>query len=433
MHMRPFEIGLIGVFSVVAIVGILFLALFQTRPSDDELLYGDRVTIWGTLSAAEMNQFLLGASQDISALQVVNYTYVDPRSFENTFVNAIAEGRSPDLIVIPHTMLALLRTKLTPISTETIPVRAFRDSYIDGAEIFLRGDGVYGIPFAVDPLVMYWNRDVFSSGGLTQPPRTWEALVSQTVPTLTRKNTSAEILQSAVAFGEYTNVLHAKRILSLLLLQTGSSIVNEESGRYRVTIADKPSGALAYGDAVFSFYTQFATPSRETYSWNRSKPLDRSAFIGGTLALYFGLGSEWRTIDRENPNLNYDVARVPQGSDATALRTYGDFYAFAIPRASGRAQGAFAVASLFSSPAYAEKLSDAYNFAPVHRALLATTPPDPIAEVLYQSAVVARGWLDPNPQRSDEVFRSAIENILSGGTRAQGVLTDTVQLLENLF
>jgi ABC-type glycerol-3-phosphate transport system substrate-binding protein len=239
MNLRPFEIGLIAFFGIAAIAGVIIVSVFQAKPSEDSLRYGDRVVIWGTLPQAPMDTFLNEVMNNIEALRVVSYMQIDERTFEQTLVNAIAEGRSPDMVIIPHSLIVSHRAKLTPISLETITPRMYRDSYIDGADIFMMSDGVYGVPFAVDPMVMYWNREMFSSSGLAQPPKTWEALVAQTTPALTRLTDSRQVTQSAVAFGEYRNVAHAKDVLALLLLQAGSTLVNESSGTYSVTIGQE--------------------------------------------------------------------------------------------------------------------------------------------------------------------------------------------------
>jgi len=432
MNIRPFEITLIGIFAVAAIAGLIFMSMYSASPSDEARLYGDRVVIWGTLDQRVFENFLTQMTQGNSALSVISYRQVDARNFEYTLVNAIAEGRSPDLLIIPHSMLVQLRAKLTPISYQTITERNFRDAYMDGAEIFMRSDGIYGIPLAIDPMVMYWNRDILASSGFAEPPRTWEGLVSQYVPTITQLTHTRDIQRSTLAFGEYRNVLHAKKIFSMLLLQTGNPIVDEKGPNYQVTFGNSTQG-VSSGETVLNFYTQFALPTRELYSWNRSKNLDRNEFSSGTLGIYFGPGSEWQTIERENPNLNYDVARVPQGAGATTPRTYGDFYAFAIPRASQKPQGAYAVALLFSSPLHAQKLSSELNMAPAQRSLYNLQTNNPFIDVLYQSALVARGWLDPNPQASDIIFRDMIEQTTSGVVRNQNTVIDAVQKLESLF
>lgn len=432
MHIRPFEIALIAFFALAAIGGLTCLKICNVGGTNEPNPYGRSVSIWGTLDQGTMDSILGTLSKENKALQVVSYTEIEERSFQGTLVNAIAEGRSPDLVILPHDLIVSYRTKLEPISFETIPVRDFRDTYIDGAEIFMLSDGIYGIPFAVDPLVMYWNRDVFSSGGLAQPPKTWESF-SQTVKALVRTNDELAITQSAVAFGEYVNVLHAKDILAMLFLQAGSSIVAESDQSYSVTLAKGSQETLSAGDAALTFYTSFVDPKKELYSWNRSKNLDRKEFLNGTLALYFGKGSEKDALERENANLNFDVAPVPQSSGATVVRNYADFYAFSIPRASQNVAGAFAVANYLGSAAVSQIIADAYGFAPVQRSQYAAGNTDPFKSIIYNSALISRGWLDPSPRESGEIFKDMIEGVTSGRTRMKSVIMDAVYGLESLF
>ncbi len=433
MHIRPFEIVLIGIFVIAGIIGVIYLANYKGGDEEAKALYGESVVIWGTLSGDVMNNFLIERSTESPALKVVSYTQIDPRRFEDEFVNAVAEGRSPDLIIIPHALLVAYRTKLSPITFEKLDARTFKDTYVDGAEIFMRTDGIYGLPFAVDPIVMYWNRDIFSSSGLALPPKTWETLVSETTKAIVRTDEDLNITQSAVSFGEYGNVSHAKDILAMLFLQAGSGLVEERDSGYVVTLNQGGTNGLTPGDAVLPFYTQFTNPTNELYSWNRSKSLDRTEFLNGKLALYFGKGSEKGALERENANLNFDVAQVPQGSGATIRRDYGDFYAFAIPRGSRNGQGAYAVASLFTSPTNAQKLVDGFNLAPVHRASFAGAVQDPFKQIMYQSALISRGWLDPSPNETDTIFKKMVDEVATGRTRTKNVIMDAVYELESLL
>ena len=433
MNIRPFEIALIGVFGIAAVFGLFFLSNFNSEESKNQKIYGESISIWGTLDNRVMEDLLYDLAKTNKAFSVVKYKKIDVRSFDSVLLNAIADGQSPDLIVMPHTLLASYRTKLQPISFETIPERTFRDSYIDGADIFMLSDGIYGIPFAVDPLVMYWNKDIFSSSGLAQPPKTWVALLSETVGAIVRTNDDLEVTQSALAFGEYANVTHAKKILSMLFLQSGSTIVEEDDGGYAVTLNRGSENVLPPGEAALTFYTQFVVPSREYYSWNRSKGLDRKAFLDGTLALYFAPGSERKNLERDNPNLNFDTAFVPQGSEVTADRDYGEFYAFAIPRASKNIQGAYAVATQLASKESASVLAEGYSLAPVQRALFAEPLNETHKNVLYKSALISRGWLDPNPDQSSAVFQKMVEDVTSGKVRLKSILNDTVDELKSLY
>ncbi len=439
MHIRPFEIAFLGFFAIAAIAAVFFLRGAETDSQDECAVYGSGLTIWGTFSKSVFDKHLTNFRSGNKCLDLVSYSQVDERSFQSTLVNAIAEGRSPDLVILPHSLIVSERGKLAPISYETITVRDYKDTYIDGAEIFARTDGIYGIPFAVDPLVMYWNRDLFASAGLATPPKTWETLVGETTKALTRVNDRREIAQSAIAFGEYANVAHAKEVISMLFLQAGSSLVDEtrvgeRQISYRVTLNNSHANSLSTGDAVLFFYTQFATPSRDLYTWNRSQGLDRTEFLGGTLALYFGKASEYGELLRENPNLNFDVAPVPQGNDATILRNYGDFYAFSIPKGTRNPVAAMLLARYLGSVESAQALASAYAMAPVHRSALGEVSDDPVKNIVYKSALISRGWLDPDPARTSELFKEMVEDIVSHTDQRIGdIIDDTLYQLENLF
>jgi ABC-type glycerol-3-phosphate transport system substrate-binding protein len=433
MHIRPFEIGLIVVFVLAALIGVFVLSRQDGGGGEGTAaLYGNSFEIWGTADQKAFDSFLDSMVSLDKALDSVTYREIDPRRFESELVNAIAEGRSPEMILIPHTHLATLRTKLQPIALSETPARTFLDTYIDGAQVFLLSDGVFGVPFAVDPLVMYWNRDIFASSGLARAPRTWEELLYETTPAIVRRDSSFDITQSAMSFGEYTNVTNAKEILSMLFIQAGSTIVDEANATYRVTLNQSQNPGTSPAESVISFYTQFANPSSAQYSWNRGMIEDRRAFLQGTLALYFGMGSERRALEEENANLNFDMAAVPQGADASVRRNYGEFYAFAIPRGSTNQRGATVMATFFTRPENAIKLSEVLGFAPVHLSNMRTQG-DVFTPIINDSALIARAWLDPDPEGSDMVFQDMIEATTGGTQRINEVIRDAVDRLQRLF
>ena len=433
MNIRPFQIILIGVFATLAVFSLIFFSLYKGGSEGRVNPYGDSVIIWGTLDRGAFDALRVSIMDDDENFRVVQYVQKDVRTFDTDLPNAIAEGNSPDLVVLSHDMLVKHRAKLQAISYQTIPERTFRDTYVDGAEIFTQSGGVYGIPFAVDPLVMYWNRDMFSSSALASPPRTWESLVLDIVPRLTKVTPSLSLTQSAVGFGEYANIRHAKKILSMLFLQSGSDIVTEQEGRYQITLRQQTNNALPPAEAALTFYTQFSLPTNTNYTWNRSLREDHTQFIAEQLGIYFGPSSEYNMIRGENPNLNFDVAVVPQGAGAITRRTYGTFYAFAIPRASDNLQGAYAVAQLMSNETYGLQLSEALRIAPVRRSLIQAGSNDPVRSIMYESALIARGWYDPDPAQSDGVFRQMVETVTSGRAKVSQTVQDAIDRLELLF
>lgn len=429
-NIRPFQIVLLAIFGFLAIVALIFLSAYQSQKSEETKAYGESVIVWGTLSQDVFKDVFQDVAVNDPAFSVVEYYEVPEASFDEELVNAIAEGRSPDLIVLESNALVLHRAKLFPIPYETFSERQFQDTFVDGAELFARQEGVYGLPFAVDPMVMYWNRDLFAANGLAQPPANWESVVAQVVPRLTVRDTNRNVLQSGVSFGEYSNVAHAKAILVLLALQSGSRMVTEEGDTYQVQI-NTPivEGSRAPLEAAVQFYTDFSNVNSPLYTWNRSLPTDTDAFIAGKLGLYFGLASELDDLQLKNPNLNFDMAAVPQGVSATALRTYGDFYAFAIPRASQNAQGAYAVARTLSSAAVSKQLASALGMASPRRDVLAEGEQDLYRQIIAESALIARSWLDPNPEASAAIFKQMVEDIASNRLRIAEAVGDALSRL----
>ena len=163
---RPFEIFLIAIFAIAGIGGLIYLSTIKNAGSTEAKTYGASVSIWGTFEAGPINEVFNNISSTDEDFKVVSYRYIDERSFANELLNAIAEGNPPDLVLLPHPLFTMFRSKLMVIPAETLSERDFRSFYIDGAEIFARLDGMYAIPLAVDPLVLYWNKDLFSNVGL---------------------------------------------------------------------------------------------------------------------------------------------------------------------------------------------------------------------------------------------------------------------------
>ena len=433
-NIRPFQIALLGIFALMAVVSLALIAGFEGFVATEEKVYGDSVVIWGPFDFQTVDQIFNEIARTDKQFNVVTYEQKDLSTFETELVDAIAEGRGPDVVMISHDLLVSLRAKLLPIPYDTYPERTFKDRFVDGAEIFARIDGVYAIPFAVDPLVMYWNRDLFSAAGFAQPPATWDVLVSQIVPALTRRDSSRAIMQSALAFGEYANVTKAKEVLLTLAMQSGSTLILEDDRGYTVAL-DTPlvSGNRPPLNAAVQFFTDFSNANSQLYSWNRAMQNDRTAFLAGDLALYFGYGSEGVRIEASNPNLNFDAALVPQGAGATVKRVYGDFYGLAIVRTSDNISGSYAAIQTFSQDAFVGPFVSSLALAPASRTLLAAGNSDAIQQVVFASALIARAWLDPSPVSSDNIFAQMIDDIVSSRQKVANAVSDAVRRLELAF
>lgn len=435
MNLRPFQIILLGIFAALAVGGLIFFAVFRGFGGEANP-YGASVEIWGTLDARVFDSVMSAIRDDDDNFHVVSYLEKDSRTFHDELTNAVAEGRGPDAIVLSSNFLVSERAKLYPIPYETLPLRDIKDRYVDGAEIFSLSDGTYGFPFAVDPLVMYWNRDLFASAGLATPPATWEQMVSETVPMLTEVKQSPifSVEQAALAFGEYANVQNASEVLIMLLSQAGSPLITENADGYTALINQSAGQATRPpADAALDFYTQFANPARPVYTWNRSLPQDRNAFLAEDLALYFGFGSEYASLRAGNPNFNFDAARIPQGSGVSIKKSYGVFYGLSILRSSDNFAGTYLALAKLNEGERASALAEGLGLAPVHRSALALGVADPFLQTMYTMALIARGFLNPSPAATEDIIKTMIEDVTSGRSRVSEAASDAAARFNRLL
>ncbi len=429
--LRPFQVILIGIFLALGIGGIVMFALFK-GPGGKDNPYGNKVVIWGTLDDAPFIETLIALREVDKNASVISYVEKDPRTFEQELLNALAEGRGPDLVVYPQNTLLANQGKIMAVPYANFDLRTYSDTYIDGASIFLRPDGIAALPIAVDPMVMYWNKDIFATKGLARPPFTWEEMLSVAVPAIAEVTTDRTIVRPALAFGEYANVRNAKDILAMLFIQAGSNMVIARNQGYEVELNNSVEQGIPPALAGLRFYTEFSNPAKSVYTWNRSMPQDRDAFLAGDLAMYFGFASEYASLRSGNPNFNFDVADIPQGSEVRLKKGYGTFYGISLMRNSQNVAGAYKALFALTGPTQVATYARTLRVGGVYRASFNGIPQDPFLAVVARTALIARGWLDPNRNASDNVFRQMVEDVTSGRIELSSAIKDAEGRLQQL-
>lgn len=433
MKLRPFELVLVTVFGLLALLALAMISTYKPPKDVTTQTLGNSVVIWGTVPSSAFQAVLMPLKEKVKAYSVVSYIEKDARNFDDELLNALAEGRGPDIVFIPSDKLVQMRSKIQPVSYESFPLRDFENLYIDGAKIFALADGVYSYPVAIDPLMMYYNRDLLGTKNIINPPSTWEAVVNDIIPTMVKRDFSRNIILSPLAFGEYRNINNGFAILSMLLLQSGSALVPERNGQYQMLMNTTADGTGKPFENALTFYTNFASPSNPLYSWNRALGLDRDEFLKEKLVLYFGKGSEARSLAAQNPNLNFDIAEVPQGATATIRRTSASFYGLSLLKSSANKPGAFAVLQELGTANQSKILADALNMAPAHRTTLNAGSNDRYGRVIYQASIVGRGWLSPAPARANEIFGQMVEDVLSNRFRPSESAVDATRRLSEVY
>ena len=291
MKMTTMQYILLGAFALFALGGVLVFAGFggTSRTSSETA----DISMWGVVPSSVIFSITdVINTKTPDAIKII-YTQKDESRLSVDLIEALADGNGPDVIMLPHNLLLELENKISNIPFSLLSERTFKDTFIESGEVFLNPVGTYAMPYIVDPLVMYWNRDIFSAKNFISPPRLWEeaTVISSTV---TEMSESKVIRKSGLSLGEFQNVTNAKEIILSLAAQVGSKLIqrNATGESYdNVILKNRGQSLVLPFEAAITFYTDFANPTSLRYSWNRSLPDSQKQFLSGKLAMYFGFAS----------------------------------------------------------------------------------------------------------------------------------------------
>ncbi|MDP1625199.1 MAG: extracellular solute-binding protein [bacterium] len=423
--MSRFQLIFTGVLIACAVFGVALFALNRTNNSGE----APQVVLWGTFPHSLMSGFLGDARLEYRDQLNVVYVQKQAATFESELIASLARGQGPDMVLWPQDLILKQADKFFVVPFENYSERTFKDSFIEGSELYLVPGGVIGLPFSVNPMVMYWNREIFGEAGVSLPPTTWNELYAL-APKVIKKDVGGGISQAMVAMGSSANIVHYKDMLALLSMQAGTPIVARDA-RGIVTSVFGVSQGQVPGEQAINFFTEFSNPSKPAYTWNRSLMNDRDMFIAGKLAMYFGYASELQGIRSANPNLNFDVAVIPQASGRTA--TFGHMTAFAFLKSSPNIGPSVSAAAILTGSNLQNLWASKSGLPPVRRDLLASTPGSAYTAVFYRSALMARAWLDPNREATNIVFERLVDNVTSGRYRASQAVSAASSEIDSII
>ncbi len=415
-----FKLIVLIVFIIVAIFGVLVFSGAIPLGKKDTAAKGT-VVLWGTVKAQIVNP-LLENFNIINSAFVVKYAEKSAISFDNDLLEALAAGTGPDMFFLTEDLAYKYSNKIYAIPYQSFPVSTFKNAFIGAGEVFLTSKGVLAFPLTVDPMVMYYNRSMLDANTIAYPPAYWDEFANL-VPILNKKSDKGSILKSAIAMGQFANVLHAKDILATLFMQSGNQIVAEKDGFFTSLLNEKGGGKYDLS-SILKFYTDFADPLKDVYSWNRSFSGSRDAFSTENLAFYFGFASELESLVSKNPNQNFQIAPMPQIRNGNFKLTDARVRGIAISFASKNFNTAFTASGLMAKSDFASKLAAALGVVPARRDLLKVPPADSYLPIFYASALYARSWLDPSPKDTNIIFQEMVEKVLSNSMSVKDAVAD---------
>ena len=320
---------------VVALLPVIGLGCKGLSDEQQSAIKPITLTYWTVFNDVSELKKLAEQYRRVRPYVTVNVRRVRYDEFDRLFANALADDVGPDIVSMHTRWIRKYTRRLHPMPRNINMARVFKTSGIGGGEIQVQpeqlgmptissirndyvktvaedvvvGNKVYGLPLTVDTLGIYYNKDLLDRAGVPTPPRSWDELL-EAIKASTRFGSDGRIIQAGAALGGAENIDNSFDILSLLMMQSG---VRMASGN-RVTFQ---SGSVSNNEQhpllrALDFYTDFANPLKESYTWNEKMGNALDEFVRGKVVFYFGFGYDFNRIKSRAPGLNVGVLPIPQ-------------------------------------------------------------------------------------------------------------------------
>jgi multiple sugar transport system substrate-binding protein len=381
---------------------------------------------WGYEDDEEIWQEVITKFQEKNKNFTINYTRFPESTYEEILVNRLAEGRGPDLFLLPNTSAFKHKDKIFALPREFgVSKKDFERAFADIVARDLIGpDGeILGIPLFIDTLALVYNRDILNTAGIAAPPQDWNELADLSAR-LTKLNPAKDVVRSGAALGTFLNIERAFELISSLMLQEGDQIV--ERGERGVVLGPGAISALR-------FYTSFADPNSRRFSWTARLKDSFTARGEGNTALVFANAGDLSLIEAKNPHLSFRVAPLPQPKGSQTAITYGSYFFPTVSKSSANPNAAW---QFILGVAYGEEVKTYLELTrrpPARRDLISAGTEIPNLDVYWRQALSARSWFIPDEKRVRNLFRDVIEPVAARTIGAEEAINRLEQQLKLLL
>ncbi len=415
--------------AVVVIILLLALVFFGILPGSRPQK-APQVTLefWGLFDDLAVWQPIFDAYRKSNNNVYFNYVQMNPDTYEQGLVEALASGKTPDIIMFRSSWLAKHGNKISPLPETVMTLRNFQETFPDVATVdFISQNKIYALPVWTDVLAMFYNKDLFNAAGIAMPPKTWDDFI-KVVQKLSKKDKFGNLTKSGAAIGTANNVNNAADILSLLMLQVGTKMISDDGTE---AAFDRPitAGNSTYkpGESALRFYTDFANPKSNAYTWNDKLPNSFDAFISGQTVIIFDYAVNIPRIKQKAPNLRLGIAPVPQLADATKVVNYADFWGYSVPLASKNPSAAWNFLIFLTGKDTNKYFSEKVLRPASRRDVLSEEQTSPDLGVFADSILSATNWYRVDPKAIDNIFKDIINSIVLGNAKPADALSDAAR------
>jgi len=405
-----------------------------------------KLTYWRVFDDPSSLDDVINAYRSSHPNVTVEQKIIRYEDFELELLNALAEDRGPDLFSIHNTWVTKYQGKILPMpqklripivtttgdikrerkaliqETNTPTIPQLKDVFVSVVtEDVVREGRVLGLPLAVDTLALLYNRDLLNQAGVAEPPRTW-AEIKEASKKLTLQDANGNIVRSGIALGGSANINRAADIISLLMMQNGAEMTNGPYGEAIFSKVPKYIQDSNYrpGLEAVRFYTDFANPQKEVYTWNETFPESVYSFLQWKTAMILAYSYQLPFIRAQAPKLDFGVIPVPhitpERLDAIGKEiNFANYWVEVVSKKTAHPEIAWDFLLFATGKEGARMYLKKTGRPTALRSLVNEQLSDPTLNVFASQVLTAKSWYrGREPQLVEQYFKNMVELVLGG-------------------
>jgi len=371
--------------------------------------------VWGIESVEKMTQVFDQFTSGYPHLTIF-YTQFSEEEYHQALLKAFADNEAPDVFFVYDTWFPKYQNKAWPLylpQDKQITVKKLLETYSETSlkPVLVNNSYLYGIPVSIDTLALYYNQDIFNASAIPLPPKTWEEVLDL-IPKLRILEPNGRLIRSAIALGTSNNVRWATDILSALMGQLGSPVVDENLGLVvfkDVTLWQNQS--IVPAEAALQFYTQFANPLSINYSWNENLPDSVIAFSQGKTALMIGYEQAIDVLREYNPLLNFKISSLPNFRNNPNQNNYARISYYLVSTQTKHPKESWLFLKFLNSNEGADAYYNITHRPPANKNIIAAYLNEPLDSTFLAQSLNSWIYYQYDYEQFDNVFKQMIDDV----------------------
>jgi multiple sugar transport system substrate-binding protein len=427
-----------------------------------------RLTYWRVFDGDDAFDDIISAYQAQHPYVVIDYRVLRFDEYEKELITALAKGEGPDIFTVHNTQMNEYKDLLLPMPTsvtvkylETVGTvrketvltskqvalpsqRSIKEDFVDVVahdailpyqpdEDAPEEDRVFGLPLSVDTLALFYNKDLFDAAGLAKAPETWVEF-QDAVVALTQYADDGSIRQSGASLGTVENIDRAADIVQALMLQNGTPMVDDRGRIAFNTIPDDAGSGVFPGLDAVRFFTDFANPVKETYTWTEEFPANVDAFASGQTAMMLGYSYHLPIIQAAAPTIDIGVSPLPQIGGGAKKVNFANYWIETVSKDTEFPDEAWDFVAFATSAEQAIKYLDETGRPTALRELIDEQIERENLSAFVEQILTAESWYKGLDAKAMEAaFEELATEVLAANRKAEDSINDAAKVVSQTY